>query len=79
MAATVSIVSRCGLSIDAHHRNQHNESKLAMYNPLLQFNSRLEQLYISKKMEHFSYKGGCGIRGHTHIKAFKSRAYMDYS
>ena len=27
-------------------------------------------LYISKKMEHFSYKGGCGIHGCMHIETF---------
>ena len=35
MAAIVSIVSRRGLSIDAHHRHQPNKSKLVLYKPLL--------------------------------------------
>ena len=30
MAAVVDIVSRCGLGIDAHHRNQPDKSKLAL-------------------------------------------------
>ena len=25
-------------------------------------------------MVRFSYKGGCGVRGHTHIEAIKRRA-----
>ena len=33
------------------------------------FNSYLKQLYISNKMEHFSYKSGCGM---THIEVFKN-------
>ena len=30
IAAVVSIVSRCGFSIDAHSRNQSNKSKLVL-------------------------------------------------
>ena len=33
---------------------------------------------ISNKMEHFSYKGGCDVHGHTHIKLFERRAALDY-
>ena len=47
MVAVVSIVNRCGFSIDVHHRNQPNKSKLVLYKPLIYFNSHLEQLYIS--------------------------------
>ena len=35
------------------------------------FNSYLKHLYISNKMEHFSYKSGCGM---MRIEAFKRRA-----
>ena len=35
MAAVVGIISRRGLSIDAHSRNKPNKSKLALYNPIL--------------------------------------------
>ena len=31
-------------------------------------------MYFSKKTEHFSYKGGCGIRECIRIEAFKRRA-----
>ena len=65
IAAVIGIVSRHGLTIEAHCRNQHNKSRLALFKPLLHFYS---QLYISKKMEYFSYKGGCGIGGHTSIE-----------
>ena len=37
MVAVVSIVNRCGLSVDVHHRNQPNKSKLLLYKPLFYF------------------------------------------
>ena len=42
----VNIVSMRGLSIDAHHRNLPNKSKLALYQPRVHSNSHLKQLYI---------------------------------
>ena len=41
-----------------------------LYKPLICFNSN----YISNKMEHFNYKGGCSIHGHMHIETFKGSA-----
>ena len=38
------------------------------------FNSYVKQLYVSNKMEQFSYKGGYGIHGLARIEAFKRRA-----
>ena len=29
-------------------------------------------------MEHFSYKGGCGVRERMHIEMFKRRADLGY-
>ena len=55
VAAVVSIVSRCGLSIDAHHKKQPNKHKLALHKPSIHFNSKL---CISSKIEHFSSKVG---------------------
>ena len=78
MAAIVGIVSRRGLRIKARRRNQPNKSKLALYKQLLRLCSHLKQPYISNKMKHFSHKGGCGVRGHTHIEAFKRRAGLGY-
>ena len=78
MAAIVGIVSWRGLRIEACHRNQPNKSKLALYKPLLYFCSDLKQLYISNKMERFSYKGGCDVHGRTCIEAFKRRAGLGY-
>ena len=69
MAAIVSIVRRCGLRNEMHCRNQPNKSKLALYKPLLCLYSHLKQLYISNKTKRFSYKGGCGVCGHTRIEA----------
>ena len=78
MAAIVSITSRQGLRIEAHCRNQPNKNKVALYKPLLHFYSHLKQLYTSNKMEHFSYKGGCGIHDCTCIEKFKRRASLGY-
>ena len=58
MVAIVSIVSRHGVWIKARHRNQPNKSKIALYRLLLYCNSWLKQLYISNKMEQFSYIDG---------------------
>ena len=71
VAAVVGIISRCGLSIDMHHGNQPNKSKLELYKPSIHFSSHLKRLYISNKMECFSYKGGYGIQWHhMRIKVF---------
>ena len=78
MVDIVGIISRRGLRIEVHHRNQPNKSKLALHKALLYFYNHLRQLYISNKMERFSYKGGYGVHGHTRIKAFKIRAGLDY-
>ena len=46
MTAIVSIISRCGLTIEACHSNQPNKSKLTLCKPLLHCNRHLKQLYI---------------------------------
>ena len=46
-------------------------SYIVLYKRLIHCNSCYKQLCLSNKMEHFSYKGGCGIREITHIKVFK--------
>ena len=76
MAAVVSIVSSCGLIIEACCRNQPTKSKLVLCKPWIHFNSHLKQLYISNKMKHFSCKGGCGIFGCTCIEMFKRRTAL---
>ena len=73
MAAIVGIIGRRGLRIELCHRNYPNKSKLSLYSHSFHFNSHLKQLYISNKMEQFSYKDRCGIHGYTHIKVFKIR------
>ena len=70
MAATVGIVSRRGLRIEACRRNQANKSKLVLYKPLICLYSRLKQPYISNRTKHFSYKGGRGMCGRTRTEAF---------
>ena len=60
MAAIVSIVSRCVLSIGVYRGNQPNESKLALYDLLLLLYQSFKAV-ISNKMGRFSYKDGCGV------------------
>ena len=43
MAAIVGIISRYGLTIKAHHRNQPNNIKLALCKPLLSLWGHLKQ------------------------------------
>ena len=57
VGALFSIVLRHGLSIGVRHKNQPSKCKLALYKLSIHFNSSLNQLYISSKIEHFSYKG----------------------
>ena len=71
VVALVSIISRHGLTIEAHCWNQCNKNKLSLCKPWIHFNGHVKQLYKSNKTERFSYKGGCGICGHTCIKIFK--------
>ena len=49
-----------------------------LYKPLYHCNSHLKQLYFSNKMEHFNYKGGCGIGERTCIEALKRRTGLGY-
>ena len=74
MATVAVIINGSGLDIDTCHGYYPNKSKLVLYKVLIHCNSRLKQLYSSNKMVRFSYKGGCGVRECTHIKAFKTRA-----
>ena len=67
----VDIINRHGLSIDVHCRSQLDESTLALYKPLIHFNSYLKHLYVCNKMKHLKYEGGCGKCGHIRIKALK--------
>ena len=74
MAAVVGIISRHGLTIETCCKNQPNKNKLVLYKPLL---SLQQQVYISNKIEWFSYTGGCSVCGHcTHIEVFKRRAEL---
>ena len=75
MTAVVDIVS---LKVEACHGNQPNRSRLALYNGYCHFKSCLKQLYISNKMEHFSYKCECSVHGCMHIEAFNRRANSGY-
>ena len=77
MAAIVGIVRRRGFTIEAHHVNQPNKSKLELCKPWIHFNSHLKQLCISHKMEHFSCNGECGVCGRT-VETFKRRTHLGY-
>ena len=79
MAAVLIINGRCGLRVQACCINQPNKSKLSLYKPLLlRTLTFFKQLYTRNKTEHFSYKGGCGVRGHTHVGVFNRRAGLGY-
>ena len=71
MTAIVGIVSRRGLRIEAHRKNQANKGKLVLYKPLLCLYSQLKQPYISNRTNRFSCKGGHGMHGRTHIEVLK--------
>ena len=60
MAATVGIVSRRGLTIEAYHRNQPRYSKLALCKL---FNNCLKQLHMRNNAEHSNHTGRYGVRG----------------
>ena len=74
IAAVVSMVSGCGLSFDTCHRNLPNKSWLVLYKLSSCRNSHLKQV----KRQRFSYKGECGVHGHTCIEALKRRADLGY-
>ena len=56
MAAIVGIDSRCGHTIEVYHGNHPNKTKLTKYMTFIHFKNCLKWLYISNKMEHYSYK-----------------------
>ena len=73
VAAVVGIVSRHRLTIDSRRESQsNNPCNVALYKSSVHC---LKRLYVSHKMECFSYKGGCGV---TLIEAFKRRATFGY-
>ena len=43
-----------GLIIEVHYINQPCKTKLSLYKPLICFNSRLKQTYITNNMERFN-------------------------
>ena len=47
-----------GLNNEVRRKLLANKSKVMLYLPLKPFN----QLYITNKMEHFSFKSGCVVR-----------------
>ena len=56
--------------IDTHCGNYPNKSKL-MCKTLIHCNSGQKHLYLSKKMECFSYEGGCGVCERMRIELLK--------
>ena len=71
MAVIVGIISRCGLTIEAHLGSQSNKRKPALCKPFLHFTSHLKQLYISNKTKCFSNKGWCVIVGIQVLRCLK--------
>ena len=72
IATLVSIISRPGLTIEAHCRNQHIKIKKSE----LDHEFILTVTYIRNSMERFSYKAGYGICGYMCIETFKRRASL---
>ena len=66
MVAIVSIISRCGLAIEVHCRNQPNESKLCSTVKAVTFT-------FKTATECFNYEGKCGM---TRIEAFKKKSWL---
>ena len=79
MAIVVGIVNGCGRGIDrVVETNPRRYSYVALYKVLIHCTSYLKQLYLDKKTECFSYKGGCGVCEWMCIEAFKRRACLGY-
>ena len=68
MTAIISIVSRYGLRIGAHHNNQPSKTKMGYISWCFHLKSPLKQLYINNKMR--ALQSWCGIC----VSAFKRRA-----
>ena len=74
MTAIVGIICRRGLRIElVIETNLIRVSYCCISHSPFFLLCHLKQLYISNKMEQFSYRGGCGICGFTCIEAFKRR------
>ena len=78
MAAIVGIISRHGLRIELVVETNLVRVSYYCISHSFHFDSHLEQLYISNKMEEFNNKGECGICGYTCIKAFKNKVGLHY-
>ena len=63
MAAIVSIIGRCILSIEVCHRNQHNKSKLSLYKLFLSLSNYLKQLKLVKRWSDSVIKVGVACVG----------------
>ena len=64
MSAVVDVVS----SIDAHHGNQPNKGKLALYQLLIHFNGCLKHLYTRTSGSSSIIKASVGKHGCIHIR-----------
>ena len=72
-------ISRHSLSTDAHHGNQTNKNKLALYQPLLSIYQSFKTVankYVTRR--NTSVFNGCDVLGSMHTKAFKIRAGLGY-
>ena len=75
-------LSMVGIAIELKQVTEINLVRLSYvscYKPLLHIYSCLKQLYISNKMEWFSFQGEYGVHGScTHTKGFKRRAGLGH-
>ena len=74
MAAIVIVGGGHGFRIEAHHRKNLIIVSYLCISCYFHFNIPFKQLYTSSNMEHFIYKGGCGMCKYMGIKVFKRRA-----
>ena len=74
MAAIVIIGGGHGLRIEVRHSNQPNKSKLLLYS----YCFHLKTSPQIARQGTLVIKGGCGVRGHMHIKVFKRKAGLGY-
>ena len=76
MAAVAGIVSRHGLRIKAHCRNQYDESKLSLYNPLLLLSFKT----VIYRYQHLALKSVIlgMVQCTVYVKTFKGENFRGF-
>ena len=58
MTLAADSIDRCGPSNEMHRQLQSKKTKVRLYQPLIQQQKVFHPMYITKKMEHISFKSG---------------------